>query len=510
MHRRSNIAFLAVWAGAVLSFAVPAVAVPGDTAEPTAIDGTKQVFLDPPDDMSLHRTDDEPEIPTLSGNWPEMIFATLGRWAPVDPHDNAYLGEFSATGGFLRLDLVFAGLLNPPGELIGNYYPEEYGPNPLIGWVDFDVDANADTGGDTEQPETGYTWNVARWGGLPQGQHFTDRITMDGEPWSGVFGATPLTYRSGADFRLLFHGTYLDTIEQHVTGDTNDQFEAGETWIMAGPVLWRNRGYDLITYAGAYEVLVRVRFAHSLVTDRTTVTLVYPLDNYAHAALYDVPYEEPDFISAGVNSIHEALWDLQVSADDPPGSPKPQYRPLMADWAFQEPTDHLNPAAWRCTFLFGTGLEENSGYGVAHTEAWPNVVQHDFNGDGLVSATDELLLTDYIAGHDGEAGYDDDGVVNGTVSRVSFASLFSVHDADYDGLVTADGFPSQAVADYDNDGDVDLADVQAMQHCFTGAGETLDPLLLENVGCLDAFDGGDLDIDLDDYSVLLSVLTGPG
>jgi len=511
----------AVCAG--LFLVVPALAddPPGDVTDATPIEDIKQVFIDPVDDMALRRTDDDPSVDPLTTNGPELLCATLGRWVPVDAYADPYFGNYSTNGEcdtngeFLRLDMVFDGLFNPPGDLIG-YAPTKYGPNPLFGWVELDMDTNAETGGETEEPDLGYNANVARWGGMPQGAWFEDRISIDGEPWSGDFEEIPATHRSGLEFMLLFHGNYMHDIEEYVEGNTNNVFEEGETWIIGGDFFWRAPGYDPITYTLGYRPHVTIRFKHSIVDDATTVSFVYPLDNLAHARLYnDWPAQDNDFTGGNANSVYEALSDLRISADNPwPGPPPWQEHdnwPLLVQWATQDPLDHLNPWDWRCTMLFGTGLEQYPVGGGVHvwTDAWPNVVVNDFNGDGLITKTDRQLLNDYVTAHDGETGYDADGMVNQEIDREAFSNRFSMHDDDYDGLVSTNGFPEQGPCDYDNDGDVDLDDYRAFQVCYSTT--ALDPEVLVNVGCLDAFDdNNDLDVDLDDYVIFVSVMNGPG
>ena len=483
-----------------------------DLTSPTPIEGIKQVFTDPVDDMALRRTDDDAGVDPLTGNWPELSYATLGRWAPTDAFADPYFGDYSTNGGFFRLDIVLAGLVNPPGEVTAPYDPTQYGPNPLFGSLELDMDANENTGGDTDQPYLGYNANVARWGGMPQGTRFVDRISIDGEPWGGTFGALPATYRSGQEFFVVFQGDFINSIDK-VVGNPDSVFEEDETWLVNGALLWRASGYVPITYAGGYQPDVTLRFRHSTASDTTTISLVYPLDNDAHAELYnDWPVQGFNFSSSDANSVHEAMWDLNLSGyDPPPGTAGHAYRPLLDDWASQDPLNHLDPWDWRCTILFGTTLDAvaQGGEVFAWTDAWPNVVVGDFNGDALVTKTDLQMLTDYITTHDGEAGYDADGLVNQQVDRISFSDRFSMHDGDYDGLVTTNGFPVQGPCDYDNDGDVDLEDFRAFQVCYST--QPLDPQVLANVGCLDAFDDvGDLDIDLDDFAIFGSVFNGPG
>lgn len=488
-------------------------------AIPDSIPLVRQVGVDGADDVEPRWTDVTTDGYSMTdSNLPDLVYATLGCWAPDDPPNDPYTGIYTGSGGFLRLDLVFSGLLNPPGPLGASYDPMLYGVNPLFGWVEFDMDANEETGGDTAQPELGYNANAARFGGMPQGERFMGRVGTDGLPWDREdFDAVPAIHRSGEEFSLRLEGGLIDPEGiDYVIDDGDYIFEDGEEWVLGGYFFWRASGYEPLTYAQVYAPWVTIRFGHSLESNSTTVSFVYPLDNEAHALLYGTDSEEIDFDDSNANSVLEALTDLKLSAIDPPsGTADHEHRPLLIQWADQNPLDHLNPWYWRTTMLFGTALELSPQEGGAYiwTDIRPNVVTGDFNGDGLVSATDSQALADFLEEHDTDPLYDVGGEPwgepDGEIVLLDFAFRFSIFDGDYDGLVPdAGGLPVQGPCDYDNDGDVDLMDYQAFQSCCSLS--PLDPEDMDDVGCLDAFDRDeDSYVNLEDFGVCFTLFDGP-
>ncbi len=505
---------LVVMCLAVVVFAYPLQAEesPADATTPIAIPGVKNVFLDPPDDYVMRRCDADPTVHSISTNGPEFIYATIGRWDPVDAYADRYYGNYNTNGGYARIDMVFDGLVNPPGTVLGSYMPAKYGPNPLFAWMELDMDVNANTGGDTDYEFLGYHSNVARFGGIPKGERFVNRIGIDGYEWNGVFGSLPATYRDGADLSYRFQGDWIEEVNDiGSNGDKDQTFEPGETWIIETTM--RNAyGYDRITYSSGYGHLIQIRFHHSIVEDRTTICMVLPLTNYDYAILNnEMPVQSNDFSSLNASSAYEYLGILYESAFDPfPEAISHPHWPLLAEWGVQDPLTYIDPSLWRFTIYCSstTHQEPSGGTPWVLSDVWPNPVIGDFNGDGLVSESDRQMMVDYIAYWDGNGQRDADGTVNSIIDIVDFPYRYSVYDTDYDGFVSTAGFAHQSPGDYDNDGDVDLADYRMFQLCFSPT--QLDAGLLDNVGCLDAFDDDDdLDIDLADLEDFTAVLMGP-
>ena len=232
------------------------------------------------------------------------------------------------------MELVFDGLLNPPGPMTAVYAPHLYGPNPLFGFVEFDVDTNGDSGGNVDAPLIRYNGNVARFGGLPVGGAFKDRISTNGWDPDGLYETPPWIDRSGGDFELEFRGDEVTAI-QHIAGDSDGIFEKGETWDLYGRFFRREQGYDACA-GGPYEPVVCLRFAHVPPTITTTglrstapvteatdpppvggvkyVTFIYPLTNEAYAEANGQSVEPGDTWDFNANSILEGLEILKNSA----------------------------------------------------------------------------------------------------------------------------------------------------------------------------------------------------
>ena len=67
-----------------------------------------------------------------------------------NPAGDPYTGTSipAAEAHFFRLDVVFAGLLNPPGPLGSTFDPFRFRASPPFGFLDIDVDPGSDTGGE--------------------------------------------------------------------------------------------------------------------------------------------------------------------------------------------------------------------------------------------------------------------------------------------------------------------------------------------------------------------------
>ena len=443
----------------------------------------------------------------------DLVRYRIGAWQPVDPTTDLYTGQFSGTGQFLCIKLVIDGLVNPPGPTDFPFDPQRFGMRALYLWLEVDVDANINTGGEIYNPEVRYLASAARFGGRPQGRLYDGRVGMDGFDSDGDYDTPPWIDRSGEEFHLALLGGEFEC--DGVTGpldDDNCLFDAGETWDVGGRFWHRAHGYEELTFAGIYEPEVELRFEHDVETDDTTITFVYPLTNEAYALAYGSdPDEEEDIYTWNANSVHEALLDLETSAWFGGGSGHP-YEDLIFDWAFQSSAAFLDPLSWRSTILVGTVLSESVDLGggvYTYTDIWPNVVAGDFNGDGVASNTDAQMALEFLTLHDGDPLYDQ-GMLPGEIQIVDFGPRFSIFDIDYDGFVNSFDltFSLQAPGDYNNDGKVDLQDVAGFQRCY--AVEVADVDDAVRAGCLDGFDlDSDEDLDLADYELFVPLLAGP-
>ena len=135
------------------------------------------------------------------------------------------------------------------------------------------------------------------------------------------------------------------------------------------------------------------------------------------------------------------------------------------------------------------------------TDAYPDVVRGDVNGNGLPDNQDQSLILEFIAAADGG-----DTRIDGSVELANFATNFSVYDINHNGIV--DGIDVLLVSipgDTDGDDDVDLADFARLAACHSGEGT---PFAFAQCALAD-FDA-DMDVDPTDASRFYVALTGPG
>lgn len=413
------------------------------------------VFLDVDGDSVVRRTDpgaDGPYDPASQAPI-NLLETRLGAYSPSEPSNDLFVGAWDGGGDFVRLDMVLQGRVNPPGlvaydDTFPTYDPFLYGPNPMFGWIELDLDANVDTGGELDNPELRYLGNVARFGGLPPVPDLANRSALNAGAFDHNVTTAPLVDRSGEEFHLAMFGEEIETIEviSEKLGGNPLVFEDGEVWQLEGDFLHRAHGFEdfaflCVNRPGRYKPDVWLQFAHDEATDTTVVSLVYPLTNAAFAATQSPP-ETPEPIDGcdnNHNSVEEALFDLQFSAQfaDPFTQSLPEFQ-LIAGWAYEDPAQHLDPAGWRIFGLVGTayGIPESGGERHIWTDVWPSPRVGDFDGDGSVSAADVLLLTDFITAQDGNPAFDVDGnPSNGSLTLPGFGPNFCLYDSNYDGLV---------------------------------------------------------------------------
>lgn len=463
---------------------------------------------DPDNDAVIRRTDlgGVGMIDPQTHRLPDIVQIRLGRFTPTVPDADRFDGAWDNMGEFARIDVVLSGLINPPGplgwdDLFPVYDPFLYGPNPIFGYIEFDLDADENTGGELKSPDFRYLGNVARFGGLPNEARFLERAAPDDSAFDDDITTSPFVDRSGEEFHLAFIGEEISQVEvkQESPGGNPAIFEAGETWEIEGELFHRAHGFEdfsLLCFErnGKYEPDVYLLFTHDLASDTTTISLVYPLQNAGSAALIS-PTEpvQPNNGCAQASSgtieeqfsIEEALDDLQFSATyaDPFDRTLPDFQ-LIAGWEFNSIAGSLDPAGWRVAALVGTayGLAQPDGSRFAWTDVYPNPSIGDFNADGLADNNDVGLLNSFIAAFDGNPSYDDDGnSTNGSLDWEGFAEDFSMYDTNYDGFV--DATDAVVIGDMDLDQTVDVSDIddfiQALLDpgVYTATHNGIDPLV---------------------------------
>lgn len=418
---------------------------------------------------------------------PDLTMIRWGRFQPTAPSQDRFSGSWSTAGSFVRIDLEFAGRMNPPGPLWlddanPEYDPFRYGPNPVCGWIEFDLDANENTGGEPAVPHYRYLGNVARFGGVPSEPRFAGRAALNGLAFDGYLPSSPQIERSGEEFHIVLRGESIESysVQVEAPGGSPAVFEAGETWTLTGDFFHRAHGFEglafqCITDPGHYMPTVQLRFTHTVSSDRTLVTLVYPLTNAACAAMLGqgVAVEPPDGCAGNQNSIQESLLDLQFSAQfaDPWTQQDPRFV-LLAGWAGGDVGAALNPLQWRTCALIGASyVEQIPGGRYAWTDVYPNPHPGDFNGDGCADQFDAQFQLNYIAAHDGQFGYDSDEInSNNSLQIPEFSRRFDVYDLNYDGYVNWVDYVLPG--DLNGDSVVDSEDVEEFVLRLLGPGTT--------------------------------------
>lgn len=431
----------------VFAWAIPSMSAMVAADEP-------QVFVDPRGDIRILKTDDGANglLDPANQQLPDLLEIRVGAFEPTAPSVDPYAGVWNDWGDFVRVDLVLDGLVNPPGTLgwVGFYDPLKYGPNPVYGYAELDMDADEDTGGELEYTTYRYAGVVGRFGGLPVDPRFAGRIAVDFQAFDGDIETGPFVEKSGEEFHIALVGEEIDQVNVLVEapGGNPAIFESGEVWDVCGDLFHRAHGFEDFAFMcfsdpGKYEPVVCLRFAHETTADTTTISLVYPLTNEGSAEMAGPGklVERNNGCDSDQNSVQEALVDLQFSAEnaDPLDRLFPEFD-LIEGWEFKIPADHLDPAAWRVSACLSTGYagSEPGGAKFVWTDVLPNVTTGDFDGNGQLDGADQSALSAYILAHDGNANFDDDGDrMNGSIEIHNFASSFILFDTDYDGFVDA-------------------------------------------------------------------------
>jgi hypothetical protein len=447
-----------------------------------------------PFDPAIHRLIDLREI-------------SLVRWEPVAPELDVFDGAAASGGGFVRLDVVVGGLVNPPGSTDpATFDPFEYGDHPVYGFVEIDLDDDNETGGEVDSPQFRYLGNIARFGGLPEGIVFDDRLATDAAAFDWDFLSKPYVERHGEEFHLALLGDrFSSSGVAEVLGDGDLVFEGDEVWVLTGDWFHRAHGFEPYSLAtggyvpGEYSPECQLRFEHDSAAETTLISLVFPLNNAAAAAMRGENPEPPNHDPSDQASVSEALADLRDSAaivyQFPTGDPE---EALILGWKDKSPGQFIQPTDWRVTALLGTSYT-SAGHGFVWTDAYPNVIRGDVDGENGADNDDANGIYSFISEHDG-----DDGLPDGQVALLDFAEDFSVFDVNHDGVVgSVDVMLVSPVGDGDLDGDVDLADYAVWQVCHGVSGAPLlPPCALQDLD-------SDGDVDLTDFVWLSNLLTGP-
>ncbi|MCC6285365.1 MAG: hypothetical protein IT439_08705 [Phycisphaerales bacterium] len=422
------------WAGALAALAGTGLCAAQNSA----------VHTDPAGDAALRRTDLGNDGAVPPGHLPDVLEVRLSGWLPGSIADS-FSG--ATTPGDMahvfRLDVVFAGLVNPSGPVgLGGegFDPLLFGPKPLVGFFELDIDDEKNTGGELIGEATQHVLaNVARFGGVPYDSD-DDRVATSAEDYDFVFSSDPQFERSGDDFTLVLCGCETPQIVGRTGGNQDDVFEEGETWVVRGRFFERARGYAPASGVfggsdfGFYDPVVNLRFSHSIADDRTTVSLVFALDMSGAATLTGQPQQAMDsIIDLGGNhaSIEEAVADLINAAGQSWSDP---VRAYIRDWRDRDSDEHLDPTDWKVQFIVGTPYAAEAESLYAWTDAGLDLTPGDFDGSGDVGPPDRAGFDAALAELDG-CPSDGDGAPNGRFQIVDFGYNFSLYDVNADGVV---------------------------------------------------------------------------
>ena len=441
--------------------------------------GNIKQWFDPNGDATLRLTDPGADGIVLDGApLTDLLHVSLAGWMPTDPINNPFVGQPKpgTAANIVRITLTFKGLVNPPGPLGLNgeaYDPFRFGDYPVYGYLDIDVDADIDTGGILGgAAKQRYLANVARFGRVAPSTLAT-RTAKAGCDLDGNFESAPQHERSGADFAVAMCGCWTPTIVEQ-DGDDDGVFDEGETWIMNGRFLERTQGYmgASLAFNGSdlflYDPPIDVKYAHSLASKTTMITIVFPL-NMKGASILTGEAEQPMDNNVGNHvSIAEALNDVIVATEMglPPGPTKV----LAQKWAGRDAMDYINPLTWNVTALFGMAYDVEDDAYFAWTDTGGGDLLGDLNGDVKANVIDESLLIQGVYKLD--AGTKDaDGVVNGIVVLSDPGLDFSVYDLDGDRKIQLlDRYTYGNPTDLNKDGVTDLLDFVMFQQ-FVHSGD---------------------------------------
>jgi hypothetical protein len=431
-------------------------------------------WSDPRGDTLIRRTDETNSAPlNPSGTIPDLIGVAVVPWDTPTPTADPYNGTPVPAAGarLFRLDLVFYGVVNPPGPLFSEFDPYRFGNSPVYGFLDLDVDADIDTGGEFgDEMSSRYLANIGRFGRVPVGALHARAALHGTDVISGAFIA-----RSGEDFSLSFCGCNAPAIVSE-SGNGDHIFNAGETWVVRGDFFRLSPGYRLCSFAfggvsnipGYYDPPVDVRFSHDLATNQTTISLVYSLNNCGSGLLAGQPPEPYNFNAGDQTSITEGLLNVIQAAQFPLSGPT---QVLAGGWRSRAVTpEMLDPSRWQVTALFGTCSSSDSP---APSFIWTDTglrdVLGDVNGDGIADTADRDLVRDEIARLDGTRD-DGEGTAyeNGAVLITNFGRNFNAFDITSDGWIDDRDARFYCIGDYNSDGVLNVADFFGFLGGFAG------------------------------------------
>ncbi len=437
-------------------------------------EASDEVYIDPRGDAVLRPTDRggfgmvHPDAVL-----PDIVSLANVGWQPFSPASDPYSGMIVDSEGsdIFRTEVVFDGLVNPPGPLglAGQPFdPYRFGTSPVYGFIELSVDRRESTGGHLgASAESRFMANVARFGARPESS-IGELIATSADDYDRDIDTGPQYERSGADWSLSLCGCSAVTLVREI-GNGNGLFEAGETMIVRGRFFSRSEGYIPASRMrggsvdGAYDPWVELHFSHSTSMDETTVTFVGAVTNRGYGELAGTSTPPINTRADDGWSIEEGATELISSAGGATGDA----RILIIDWNGRDIEDSLEPDRWEATALVGTSYTDQFVDGLyAWTDVGFELEPGNLDGDSSVGLLDQGVLRDWVYATDGTP-FDGDGIKNGVVVVDRTPFNFSLYDLDSSGEVRHQDLAVYGPrADLDSDGALTVFDFLAFQNFF--------------------------------------------
>ncbi|MBL1216528.1 MAG: hypothetical protein D8M59_03440 [Planctomycetes bacterium] len=397
---------------------------------------------------------------------PDIREVRYGFWNTNTPLTDPYKGRWTEDddAGIWRLDLLFDGLVQPPGPigLSGpTYDPFQYGPSPVYGYLELDLDDELETGGEVENVANRYMGNVARFGSRPRGV-LGQSIAFIGSDLDGELLTPPYVERSGEEVHFSLCGCQDYQVTQTFGDPSPDTFDEGDVWLLEGRFLHRSHVFTPYSFAfggsssGEYDPLIELRIEHDFQSDVTMLSIVCAATPEGAALLTGEPQQALDLDASNHVSLLEFLFDMQFTAqfgsDPGPGTSFDLVR-AWADGDHDDLYDFFEVEDWEVNALFGTAYLEQDP--IAHyvwTDVGFGLQFGDVTGDGEVTKADQNAIMNAVRHADGR-GPDTDRLANGQVVLDAFGLNFALYDLTYTGAVNA--IDLEAIG-YDKPGDINL------------------------------------------------------
>jgi hypothetical protein len=293
-------------------------------------------------------------------------------------------------------------------------------------------------------------------------------MALSGDDLDSSFFSEPQVERSGAEFTLVMCGCFTPVIVSQ-GGNLDSIFDSGEVWVVEGRFFERFESFEPLSALfggsgfGFFDPTTRLRFEHDVLSDQTTITLVYPMTNVGAAMVAGHAVQPVDLSLSNDTSIEEALDDLIIGADFGSGP----LGVMTSEWQNQDLNDFMNPVEWNVTALIGTApltAQPSSFY--VWTDTGFDELMGDLNLNEMLDVLDEQVVEDYIDDNDGTV-IDDDQTVNGQIGIADFGLNFHFYDQNYDGVISEDDLPEVPCAvDFFADGILNFFDVSEFLIAF--------------------------------------------